>query len=78
VSSPPPSGGGGHRTDKPIAVNCLQPWFLGRQLTKNLGRKSLKKAVKYYYSQTKTIYYKALFTDAAADVNDAIYDAIYN
>ena len=50
----------------------------GRQLTKNLGRKSLKKAVKYYYSQTKTIYYKALFTDAAADVNDAIYDAIYN
>lgn len=44
----------------------------GVNATKQIAKKGLKKSVKYYYSQTATLFYKPLFKDAFNDIVDTI------
>ena len=50
----------------------------GINLTKNVFKKGIKKSVKYYVSQTATIFYKPLLNSAVSDFFDSTYDNIKN
>ena len=43
----------------------------GKQATKQIAKKGLRKAAKYYFSQTSTLFYKPIIADAASDVYNA-------
>jgi len=44
----------------------------GKQATKQIAKKGLRKSAKYYFSQTATMFYKPLIKDAKADVFNAL------
>ena len=44
----------------------------GKQATKQISKKGFRKAAKYYFSQTATLFYKPLIKDAKADVFNAM------
>jgi len=48
-------------------------WTQGARYTKAVSKKGIKKATKYYLSQTWTLYYKPLVNDAISDISDTVY-----